>query len=98
MEMLLPRAAGAVTAGTSEMSRHRARCITVGLAKGHHVSEAGRGLNPTGEKTVGMLRNVIIGLFTAQLTLGTASSMAQTKWDLSTVWPEGNFHTKNAMR
>src|SRR5262245_1576130 len=45
-----------------------------------------------------MLRNVIIGFVTAQLILGTASSMAQTKWDLSTVWPDGNFHTKNAMR
>jgi TRAP-type C4-dicarboxylate transport system substrate-binding protein len=25
-------------------------------------------------------------------------ALAQTKWDLSTVWPDGNFHTKNAVR
>src|SRR5215813_11622003 len=45
-----------------------------------------------------MLHNVVIGLVTAQLTLGTVSSMAQTKWDLSTVWPDSNFHTQNAQR
>jgi TRAP-type C4-dicarboxylate transport system substrate-binding protein len=27
-----------------------------------------------------------------------STGMAQTKWDLSTVWPDGNFHTKNAVR
>jgi TRAP-type C4-dicarboxylate transport system substrate-binding protein len=27
-----------------------------------------------------------------------APAFAQTKWDLSTVWPDGNFHTKNAVR
>ena len=44
-------------------------------------------------------RNVAVGVVaTAILTLGTASTMAQTKWDLSTVWPDGNFHTQNAMR
>jgi TRAP-type C4-dicarboxylate transport system substrate-binding protein len=48
---------------------------------------------------MGTLRNVMIGLVgVALLTLGTASSIAQTKWDLSTVWPDGNFHTKNAVR
>lgn len=25
-------------------------------------------------------------------------ALAQTKWDLSTVWPDGNFHTQNAKR
>src|SRR5256885_13861361 len=44
-------------------------------------------------------RNLAVGLIaTAFLALGSASAMAQTKWDLSTVWPDGNFHTKNAMR
>jgi TRAP-type C4-dicarboxylate transport system substrate-binding protein len=48
---------------------------------------------------MGTLRNVMIGLVgVALLTLGTASSIGQTKWDLSTVWPDGNFHTKNALR
>ena len=27
-----------------------------------------------------------------------AGAMAQTAWDLSTVWPDGNFHTQNAKR
>lgn len=26
------------------------------------------------------------------------AAVAQTKWDLSTVWPDGNFHTQNAVR
>ncbi|GGG82650.1 C4-dicarboxylate ABC transporter substrate-binding protein [Salipiger pallidus] len=30
------------------------------------------------------------------LTLGSAAA-AQTMWDMSVVWPEGNFHTQNAM-
>jgi TRAP-type C4-dicarboxylate transport system substrate-binding protein len=48
---------------------------------------------------MGILRNIVIGLVAVVLlALGTASSMAQTKWDLSTVWPDGNFHTKNAVR
>jgi TRAP-type C4-dicarboxylate transport system substrate-binding protein len=29
---------------------------------------------------------------------GAVPSQAQTKWDLSTVWPDGNFHTQNAKR
>src|SRR6187200_1772538 len=44
-------------------------------------------------------RNTAIGLIAAAaLALASASAAAQTKWDLSTVWPDGNFHTKNAMR
>jgi TRAP-type C4-dicarboxylate transport system substrate-binding protein len=41
-----------------------------------------------------------IGMFAAvasALALA-APAAAQTKWDLSTVWPDGNFHTKNAVR
>jgi TRAP-type C4-dicarboxylate transport system substrate-binding protein len=36
----------------------------------------------------------------AALFAGVSSlpAAAQTKWDLSTVWPDGNFHTKNAVR
>lgn len=33
---------------------------------------------------------------TAVLILGSVSAMAQTHWDMSVVWPESNFHTKNA--
>ncbi len=29
--------------------------------------------------------------------LFAVAAMAETKWDMSVVWPEGNFHTKNAM-
>ncbi|MGI9424384.1 MAG: TRAP transporter substrate-binding protein [Hyphomicrobiaceae bacterium] len=35
-----------------------------------------------------------IGLLAAQ----SYSAAAQVKWDLSTAWPDGNFHTKNAKR
>src|SRR5436190_20053201 len=43
--------------------------------------------------------NLAVGLFAASiLAFGGGSATAQTKWDLSTVWPDGNFHTKNAMR
>jgi TRAP-type C4-dicarboxylate transport system substrate-binding protein len=34
----------------------------------------------------------------AALALGMRSAQAQVKWDLSTVWPDGNFHTQNAKR
>jgi hypothetical protein len=27
-----------------------------------------------------------------------APAVAQTAWDMSVVWPPGNFHTKNAMK
>src|SRR5436190_18657779 len=44
-------------------------------------------------------RNTAVGLIAAAaLAFGSASAAAQTKWDLSTVWPDGNFHTKNAVR
>ena len=36
------------------------------------------------------------GAFTLGLAISTAA-FAQTTWDMSVVWPEGNFHTKNAM-
>src|SRR5215471_11529603 len=50
-------------------------------------------------ETMATRRNIAVGVVaTAILILGTTSLMAQTKWDLSTVWPDGNFHTKNAMR
>jgi TRAP-type C4-dicarboxylate transport system substrate-binding protein len=29
--------------------------------------------------------------------ISTRAQAATTHWDLSTVWPDGNFHTKNAM-
>ncbi|TWT13909.1 TRAP transporter substrate-binding protein [Reyranella sp. CPCC 100927] len=34
----------------------------------------------------------------AALAAGAGSAQAQVKWDLSTVWPDGNFHTQNAKR
>ena len=34
----------------------------------------------------------------AALAVGAGSAWAQVKWDLSTVWPDGNFHTQNAKR
>jgi TRAP-type C4-dicarboxylate transport system substrate-binding protein len=34
----------------------------------------------------------------AALGLAAGNAAAQTKWDLSTVWPDGNFHTQNAKR
>jgi TRAP-type C4-dicarboxylate transport system substrate-binding protein len=34
----------------------------------------------------------------AALAAGAGSAWAQVKWDLSTVWPDGNFHTQNAKR
>ena len=37
---------------------------------------------------------VAIGL----VAVAGAPALAQTKWDLSTAWPDGNFHTQNAKR
>jgi TRAP-type C4-dicarboxylate transport system substrate-binding protein len=34
----------------------------------------------------------------AALAAGMPAASAQTAWDLSTVWPESNFHTQNAIR
>src|SRR5262245_14996854 len=34
----------------------------------------------------------------AALAVGAGGARAQVKWDLSTVWPDGNFHTQNAKR
>ncbi len=31
------------------------------------------------------------------LLAGNAMALAETAWDMSVVWPEGNFHTQNAM-
>ncbi|HRD74804.1 MAG TPA: TRAP transporter substrate-binding protein [Hyphomicrobiaceae bacterium] len=41
-----------------------------------------------------MLKSVLTGLLGA--TLLAAPAMAQTKWDMPTPYPDGNFHTKNA--
>lgn len=29
--------------------------------------------------------------------LGVSAAVAETAWDMSVVWPEGNFHTQNAI-
>lgn len=39
-----------------------------------------------------------LALAAAAALAGTMSAEAQTAWDLSTVWPDGNFHTQNAKR
>ncbi|MFL5169075.1 MAG: TRAP transporter substrate-binding protein [Microvirga sp.] len=44
-------------------------------------------------------RHLIIGLLgAAALAVQAIPAAAQVKWDLSTVWPETNFHTQNARR
>ena len=43
---------------------------------------------------IGVTAALVAGLLSAQ----TLSAAAQLKWDLSTAWPDGNFHTKNAKR
>src|SRR3954468_20521251 len=44
-------------------------------------------------------RHLIIGLVGATaLAVQAIPAAAQVKWDLSTVWPETNFHTQNARR
>jgi TRAP-type C4-dicarboxylate transport system substrate-binding protein len=44
-------------------------------------------------------RRHVLGSACMALSLAAApAALAQTAWDLSTVWPEANFHTKNAMR
>lgn len=43
-----------------------------------------------------MKHGIGIGAASLSLMLGTAA-MAETAWDMSVVWPEGNFHTQNAM-
>uniref|UniRef100_A4WU71 TRAP dicarboxylate transporter-DctP subunit n=1 Tax=Cereibacter sphaeroides (strain ATCC 17025 / ATH 2.4.3) TaxID=349102 RepID=A4WU71_CERS5 len=40
-------------------------------------------------------RITVIAAFAASVAATSAS--AQTHWDMSIVWPEGNFHTQNAM-
>ncbi|AXQ93949.1 TRAP transporter substrate-binding protein [Cereibacter azotoformans] len=40
-------------------------------------------------------RITVIAAFAASVAATSAS--AQTQWDMSIVWPEGNFHTQNAM-
>jgi TRAP-type C4-dicarboxylate transport system substrate-binding protein len=44
-------------------------------------------------------RHLILGLVGATaLAVQAIPAAAQVKWDLSTVWPETNFHTQNARR
>jgi TRAP-type C4-dicarboxylate transport system substrate-binding protein len=44
-------------------------------------------------------RQLILGLAgAAALALQALPAAAQVKWDLSTVWPDSNFHTQNARR
>ena len=41
------------------------------------------------------IRTLIVAMSAAVVT--ATVSFAETNWDMSVVWPEGNFHTKNAM-
>ena len=43
-------------------------------------------------------RRTTLGALAAAATLAALPALAQTTWDLSTVWPDGNFHTVNANR
>jgi TRAP-type C4-dicarboxylate transport system substrate-binding protein len=43
-------------------------------------------------------RRTTLGALTAAALLAGLPASAQTTWDLSTVWPDGNFHTVNAVR
>jgi TRAP-type C4-dicarboxylate transport system substrate-binding protein len=50
---------------------------------------------PTTQTTLAVTKAV---LATLALLWQPSAATAQTKWDLSTVWPDGNFHTQNAIR
>ena len=41
--------------------------------------------------------NVIAFTAACTLAFATTAASAETVWDMSVVWPEGNFHTQNAM-
>ena len=41
--------------------------------------------------------NVIAFTATCALAFAATAASAETAWDMSIVWPEGNFHTQNAM-
>lgn len=43
-------------------------------------------------------RRTTLGALAAAAMLAAAPASAQTVWDLSTVWPDANFHTVNANR
>jgi TRAP-type C4-dicarboxylate transport system substrate-binding protein len=43
-------------------------------------------------------RRTTLGALTAAALLAALPAGAQTTWDLSTVWPDANFHTVNAVR
>jgi len=46
-----------------------------------------------------LTKATLMAATTAAFMAGSLSlAQAQTTWDLSTAWPEGNFHTKNAKR
>ena len=42
-----------------------------------------------------LFRTAVFGAL-AVLAMGMVAAQAETKWDMSVVWPDGNFHTKNA--
>lgn len=43
------------------------------------------------------LRLSLAGLAAGTVALGAMAAQAATNWDMSVVWPEGNFHTQNAL-
>lgn len=50
------------------------------------------------EKTLrARVRLSLAGLASGIVALGALTAQAATNWDMSVVWPEGNFHTQNAM-
>jgi TRAP-type C4-dicarboxylate transport system substrate-binding protein len=44
------------------------------------------------------MKHLVAAALTAALASTGASVNAQTSWDLSTAWPDGNFHTVNAKK
>jgi len=44
------------------------------------------------------MKNVLCAGVAALIAAIAVPAAAETAWDMSVVWPEGNFHTKNAMK
>jgi TRAP-type C4-dicarboxylate transport system substrate-binding protein len=49
------------------------------------------------EGIVMKMRNIITFTAACAFAISTTAAFAETRWDMSVVWPEGNFHTQNAM-
>jgi TRAP-type C4-dicarboxylate transport system substrate-binding protein len=43
------------------------------------------------------MRNIVTFAAACAFALSATAASAETRWDMSVVWPEGNFHTQNAI-